>query len=50
MIKKHKKYTLLVEPHRYYVTYLGQELQCLLKVKEDLGYVLTFQHAMSYGK
>ena len=28
----------------------GPELQCLLKVKEDLSYVLIFQHAILDAK
>ena len=32
--------------HRYLNTDLGPELQCLLKVKEYLDYVLIFQHAI----
>ena len=29
---------------------LGPELQCLLKVKQDLSYVLIFQHAILNAK
>ena len=31
-------------------SYLGPELQCLLKVKEDLSKVLIFQHAILDAK
>ena len=30
--------------------YLDPELQCLLKVKEDLSFVLIFQHAILDAK
>ena len=30
--------------------YLGPELQCLLKVKEDLSQVLIFHHALLNAK
>ena len=33
-----------------YIEDLGPELQCLLKVKEDLSYVLIFQLAISNVK
>ena len=34
----------------WFEAYLGPELQCLLKIKEDLGQVLIFQHAILDAK
>ena len=34
----------------FYVCRTGPDLQCLLKVKEDLSKVLIFQHAISNAK